>query len=146
MSLSNFNIFYQNFISSGTKITSTWSRQSIGELQIMISVLFIGISFVGERYAMLNGIGPISYNACRYFISTIILFAWRGSQFHCASNSHHINKQEKPINTPNNLLLINDDENDPTGEYGDKDILGADLLRIARINENRELWVVSIIY
>jgi drug/metabolite transporter (DMT)-like permease len=52
---------------------STWSNEVIGEIQILISLIFFGASFIGQRYSMLHGIGPISYNACRYIFSTLFL-------------------------------------------------------------------------
>lgn len=53
---------------------SSWSNEFTGEIQIMASLLFFGASFIGQRYAMLQGMGPISYNACRYIFSTFFLF------------------------------------------------------------------------
>eukprot|EP01039_Chlorochromonas_danica_P008316 gene8316-9168_t len=50
-----------------------WSNEVIGEAQIFIALILFGIAFIGQRYAMLNGIGPITYNACRYIVSTIFL-------------------------------------------------------------------------
>ncbi|RYH28905.1 DMT family transporter [archaeon] len=52
---------------------SSWSNEFTGEIQIMASLLFFGASFIGQRYAMLQGMGPISYNACRYIFSTFFL-------------------------------------------------------------------------
>ena len=41
-------------------------------LQIFASAILFGISFVYQRYAMLRGIGPITFNACRFPISTVL--------------------------------------------------------------------------
>lgn len=49
------------------------SREGMGELQILISVLLFGCSFVGQKYAMWNDIGPVTYNAWRFTVSTILL-------------------------------------------------------------------------
>mmetsp|Transcript_20716 Transcript_20716/g.20065 ORF Transcript_20716/g.20065 Transcript_20716/m.20065 type:complete len:330 (-) Transcript_20716:453-1442(-) len=40
--------------------------------QISVSALLFGISFVYQRYAMIRGIGPITFNACRFTISTFL--------------------------------------------------------------------------
>lgn len=57
---------------------SNLSNEVTGEIQIIISTLFFGISLVGQRYAMVDGeIGPITYNAARYGISTILLLLLR---------------------------------------------------------------------
>ena len=52
------------------------SKSVVGELQIFSSNLFFGASMIGQRLAMLNGIGPISFNAYRYGISVILLTAY----------------------------------------------------------------------
>jgi len=50
------------------------NQRWVGEAQIVTSLLFFGISFVYQRSAMLNGMKPITYNACRYVVSTALLF------------------------------------------------------------------------
>ena len=60
------------------KLYSIKWRQRIGEFQILICVAFFGLSFTIQRMAAVNPdkatlIGPITYNAMRYLISTIIL-------------------------------------------------------------------------
>jgi drug/metabolite transporter (DMT)-like permease len=40
--------------------------------QISLSALLFGISFVYQRYAMIRGIGPVTFNACRFTISTFL--------------------------------------------------------------------------
>ncbi len=50
------------------------TKELIGELQIISAVLFFGVSFVYQRYAMTHThVGPITYNACRFVISTFLL-------------------------------------------------------------------------
>ena len=61
-----------------TKIRNLKWKQRIGEFQILICVAFFGLSFTIQRMAAVNPdkltqIGPITYNAMRYLISTIIL-------------------------------------------------------------------------
>jgi drug/metabolite transporter (DMT)-like permease len=51
------------------------SSQVIALIQIFASSLLFGISFVYQRYAMLRGIGPITFNACRFPISTLLTIA-----------------------------------------------------------------------
>ena len=41
-------------------------------LQLIASSVLFGISFVYQRYAMIRGIGPITFNACRFPISTVL--------------------------------------------------------------------------
>jgi drug/metabolite transporter (DMT)-like permease len=50
-------------------------NEVVALLQIFASSLLFGISFVYQRYAMLRGIGPITFNACRFPISTILTIA-----------------------------------------------------------------------
>jgi drug/metabolite transporter (DMT)-like permease len=50
-----------------------FSRTFVGEIQLVISVVLFGFSFVFQRFAMLNGIGPLTYNACRYTASILFL-------------------------------------------------------------------------
>jgi drug/metabolite transporter (DMT)-like permease len=51
--------------------------ETIGEIQLLISVLFFAFSFVFQRQAMLNGMDPIVYNAYRYIVSSIVLFVMK---------------------------------------------------------------------
>ena len=44
-------------------------------LQIFLSAVLFGVSFVYQRYAMLRGVGPITFNACRFPISTLLTLA-----------------------------------------------------------------------
>lgn len=43
------------------------------DVQIMVSLCFFAISFVLQRKAMLDGLEPLSYNAVRYAVSTLVL-------------------------------------------------------------------------
>lgn len=45
----------------------------IGELQLVVGGIFIGLGFVWDREAMLNGIGPLTFNATRYVVSVAFL-------------------------------------------------------------------------
>jgi drug/metabolite transporter (DMT)-like permease len=53
---------------------SNQTNELICELQILSSLIFFAISFVGQRQAMLNGMSPLSYNAWRYLVSTALLY------------------------------------------------------------------------
>lgn len=53
------------------------SNEVFGETLIIISLIFFAVSFVYQRQAMLNGISPITYNACRYIVSSLCLTIMR---------------------------------------------------------------------
>jgi drug/metabolite transporter (DMT)-like permease len=54
-------------------------KQLFALFYIFLSALLYGISFGYQRYAMLRGIGPITFNACRFPISTVLtIFAQFG--------------------------------------------------------------------
>ena len=75
-----------------TSKRKNWSNEVTGEVQILVSLLFFGVSFIGQRYAMLQGMGPISYNACRYIISSIFLYI---AKFGLGLSSNYEAKIEK---------------------------------------------------
>lgn len=54
---------------------SSLSREMIGELQLLVAILFFGASFVIQKYGMIVGIKPITFNAGRYIVATLILSA-----------------------------------------------------------------------
>lgn len=53
------------------------SREIIGEIQLIASIIFFGISFTGQRFAMTQEIGPLTYNSWRFFVSTSLLLVLR---------------------------------------------------------------------
>lgn len=59
------------------------SNELVCELQIVLSLFLFGTSFVCQKQAMVNGMQPITYNFCRYFVSSVVLwvlkdgFGWR---------------------------------------------------------------------
>jgi drug/metabolite transporter (DMT)-like permease len=53
------------------------SRELTGELQLIASIIFFGISFTGQRFAMIQDIGPLTYNTWRFFVSTGLLLVLR---------------------------------------------------------------------
>ena len=59
--------------------SSSWSRQFIGEFQIVLGVALFGVSFVGQKYAMSGNhpIQPITYNAWRFLVSSALLIVFR---------------------------------------------------------------------
>lgn len=52
------------------------SNERLGELHIIASVFFYAIAFVASREAMIGGskLGPISFAACRFLVSTVFLY------------------------------------------------------------------------
>jgi drug/metabolite transporter (DMT)-like permease len=67
-----------SFRSERPEQSSGWfanrSNEFICEVQIIISLFFFGSSFIGQKQAMTNGLGPITFNACRYVVSTFLLY------------------------------------------------------------------------
>jgi drug/metabolite transporter (DMT)-like permease len=49
------------------------SKVMIADLQILGSAFFFGIGFLGQRAVMINGLGPMTCNAFRFGLSTILL-------------------------------------------------------------------------
>lgn len=43
------------------------------DLCLLLSALSFGFAFVGQRAAMIGGMGPMTFNACRYVLSGIVL-------------------------------------------------------------------------
>ena len=54
---------------------SVFSRETIGEIQIFTASCLFGLSFVFQRYAMVNEnpIEPFTFNFCRYGLVKIIV-------------------------------------------------------------------------
>ena len=57
------------FLLSVGFMTSMLSNERVSELQLLGAVLFFGSSIAFQREAMVNGIGPYTYQACRYVVS-----------------------------------------------------------------------------
>lgn len=49
------------------------SLELAGELQIIVAIVLFGFTFIFQRRAMLSGLGPIAYNACRFAVSTLCM-------------------------------------------------------------------------
>lgn len=47
----------------------------------------MGVSYVGQRAAILSGIGPLTYNACRFTVSSVLLLIFRPCLQHLLSTS-----------------------------------------------------------
>ena len=45
----------------------------IADLQLMIASLMFGFGFVAQRTAMIDGLGPLTFNALRYVVSAVIM-------------------------------------------------------------------------
>lgn len=52
-------------------------RESVATAQLFFSTTLFGVSFVGQKIAMTQGIGPFTYTACRFVVSTTLLFLFR---------------------------------------------------------------------
>jgi drug/metabolite transporter (DMT)-like permease len=82
-------------------VLATWQvppRETIGELQIIFSVVVFGVSFVLARFAMIdNKIGPITFTACRFLVSTILLYMFRP----CAQKLIHSAVEKSEANIHN---------------------------------------------
>lgn len=65
-------------LSNTVDMKPSWlSNELLGELQLSVSVLFFGMSFVGQRFAMYQGLGPLTYNSYRFIVSTALLLSFR---------------------------------------------------------------------
>jgi drug/metabolite transporter (DMT)-like permease len=58
---------------NGRGCLSSLDNETYGEVIILGSLLFFGISFSCQKKAMINGMGPLTYNAGRYVFSTLFL-------------------------------------------------------------------------
>eukprot|EP01031_Cornospumella_fuschlensis_P035311 gene35311-42788_t len=84
---------------------SSWSNEFTGEIQIMVSLLFFGASFIGQRYAMLQGMAKYGLGL--------------------AANYEKDEKADKSLhsNDPKNESNKEDKENDSTKDCCSKDLL-----------------------
>jgi drug/metabolite transporter (DMT)-like permease len=57
------------------ELYSNLSREMVGEFQLAAAALLYGFAFVFQKYAMGNGFGPFAFNAYRYVISAILVYA-----------------------------------------------------------------------
>jgi drug/metabolite transporter (DMT)-like permease len=53
------------------------SRENAAIGQLFLSTILFGVSFVGQKVAMLQGIGPLTYTAARFLVSTLLLIIFR---------------------------------------------------------------------
>ena len=51
------------------------SKVLVADLQILGSAFFFGIGFIGQRAIGIDGVGPMTCNAFRFALSTVILIA-----------------------------------------------------------------------
>ena len=83
------------------------SRVVVADLQILGAALFFGIGFLGQRAVMINGLGPMTCNAFRFGLSTILLavclplipeeFAANHSDSHTSVSRSHSTDKEAQI-------------------------------------------------
>jgi drug/metabolite transporter (DMT)-like permease len=72
---------------------SNQSKELICEMQILTAIVFFSASFICQKQAMLDGIKPITYNFCRYFISTVSLYiihTYSGVHLHAVESEDEI--------------------------------------------------------
>lgn len=70
------------------------SKEFISELQLLGSVVFFGSSLAFQKAAMINGIRPYTYQACRYVISLAVTLVFR-SEIICSSNMPKMDSDDK---------------------------------------------------
>jgi drug/metabolite transporter (DMT)-like permease len=59
-----------------TEQTSKY-RYRVSIFQLFSSTILFGVSFVGQKHAVASGIGPLTYTACRFAISTLLLLLFQ---------------------------------------------------------------------
>ena len=52
-------------------------REWVATLQLFFSTTLFGVSFIGQKIATTRGIGPFTYTACRFVVSTVLLYLFR---------------------------------------------------------------------
>lgn len=53
------------------------SKQTISEIHLGLGVLFTGLSLTGQKFAMEQDIGPLTYNVWRFLVSTTLICVTR---------------------------------------------------------------------
>ena len=56
---------------------SALGRERVATAQLLFSTFLFGISFIGQKTAMEEGVGPLTYTACRFTVSTVLLALFR---------------------------------------------------------------------
>jgi drug/metabolite transporter (DMT)-like permease len=68
-------------------------RSRVATFQLFFGTILFGVSFVGQKHAMTEGgIGPLTYTACRFVISTLLLVLFQPLlqySFHSEVSSAH---------------------------------------------------------
>jgi drug/metabolite transporter (DMT)-like permease len=55
----------------------TLHRERIAKLQLFVSTLSFALSFVAQKHAVSQGLGPLAFTACRFIVSTTSLLLFR---------------------------------------------------------------------
>ena len=55
------------------------SKVVVADIQILIGAICFGIGFIGQRAVSVDGLGPMTCNAFRFGLSTILLAACKSS-------------------------------------------------------------------
>jgi drug/metabolite transporter (DMT)-like permease len=70
-----------------------FSNKFTGESQILLCTIFFGLSFIGQKRAMDVGLGPLTYDACRFVGSALLLYSAK-SKLQVLLKSEHISMND----------------------------------------------------
>lgn len=74
-----------------------FTKEVVGELQILTSAVLFGLAFVGSRQATTDPAGPFTFNAWRFAISTVVLLALRKPLKKALDSDINDNDTVKPL-------------------------------------------------
>ncbi len=74
-------------------------KMLIGEMQLLGCGVFLGLAFALDRVAMLSNIGPLTFNAFRYLITTLCLVVLQPMFERMCESKSEIAEQENNSNT-----------------------------------------------
>ena len=63
---------WTSFMSSSSSSSST-QKVFVADIQLLLSSIMFGFGFVVQRAAMVDGLGPLTFNALRYVVSAIVM-------------------------------------------------------------------------
>jgi drug/metabolite transporter (DMT)-like permease len=91
----------------GIGVVSTrmaWSKELVGELQILLAAVLFGFAFVGSRKATEDPASPFTYNAWRFAVSAAIILPLRRPLKHYLNSD--INNCETAKSREENVIAI----------------------------------------
>jgi drug/metabolite transporter (DMT)-like permease len=84
-------------------------RSRVATFQLFFGTILFGVSFVGQKHAMTEGgIGPLTYTACRFVISTLLLVLFQPLlqySFHSEVTSENSHSESFDTSSVKNELL-----------------------------------------